>query len=363
MVLTAVAMAFQLDIRFQTAIADHLPGRAGESRRARSRPRDAVDERLAKLRPAVAVRARGAASTLDDYGPAPDFAGNDRWFNSKPLTLAGLRGRVVLIDFWTYTCINCIRTLPHLVAWDKAYRDAGLTIVGVHSPEFSVRAQGVQRRAGDQAERHRVSGRAGQRDGDLERVEQPVLAGEVPDRRARDTSATRTSARATTSKTEAAIRALLREPGAMAGRRRATLRPGRAGARPRPTSAPRGRSASCPAGSCPAARPTRRTTASCRPTTSRSAGNWTIDDESATAGPGRVRCAAPSRARTSTSCCPGRARWTVTVDGRLEKTVQGHHAEPLPPALAAEAGRARHAAALLARRRRLRVHVRLILSD
>ena len=53
------------------------------------------------------------------------------------MTLAGLKGRVVLIDFWTYTCINCIRTLPHLVAWDKAYRDAGLTIVGVHAPEFS----------------------------------------------------------------------------------------------------------------------------------------------------------------------------------------------------------------------------------
>ena len=60
------------------------------------------------------------SSGLPDYGPAPDFAGIDRWFNSKPLTLASLRGRVVLIDFWTYTCINCIRTLPHLVAWDKA---------------------------------------------------------------------------------------------------------------------------------------------------------------------------------------------------------------------------------------------------
>ena len=58
------------------------------------------------------------------------------WFNSPPLSLAQLRGRVVLIDFWTYTCINCLRTLPHLEAWDARYRKAGLTIVGVHTPEF-----------------------------------------------------------------------------------------------------------------------------------------------------------------------------------------------------------------------------------
>ena len=61
------------------------------------------------------------------------------WFNTpgdRPLTLAGLRGHVVLIDFWTYTCINCIRTLPYLKAWDAAYRKDGLTIVGVEAPEF-----------------------------------------------------------------------------------------------------------------------------------------------------------------------------------------------------------------------------------
>jgi thiol-disulfide isomerase/thioredoxin len=68
---------------------------------------------------------------------APEFAGTGRWFNSRPLTVAGLRGRVVLVDFWTYTCINCIRTFPELKAWDAAYRRAGLTIVGVHTPEFA----------------------------------------------------------------------------------------------------------------------------------------------------------------------------------------------------------------------------------
>ncbi|HEV2873792.1 MAG TPA: thioredoxin family protein, partial [Thermoleophilaceae bacterium] len=77
---------------------------------------------------------------LPVLGRAPDFTGNDRWFNTPanaPLELAGLRGRVVLIDFWTYTCINCIRTLPYLRAWDGRYRRSGLTIVGVHTPEFA----------------------------------------------------------------------------------------------------------------------------------------------------------------------------------------------------------------------------------
>ncbi len=67
---------------------------------------------------------------------APPLAGLDPWINSAPLTIAQLKGKVVLIDFWTYSCINCIRTLPYLLAWDKAYRDQGLVIIGVHSPEF-----------------------------------------------------------------------------------------------------------------------------------------------------------------------------------------------------------------------------------
>jgi cytochrome c biogenesis protein CcdA/thiol-disulfide isomerase/thioredoxin len=137
MVLTAVALAFQLDIRFQTAIANHLPAAVVNPTNS-IETSAAVSKRLERLRPASPyAKASSTGPELEDLGPAPEFTGNDRWFNSKPLTIAGLRGRVVLIDFWTYTCINCIRTLPHLVAWDKAYRDAGLTIVGVHSPEFS----------------------------------------------------------------------------------------------------------------------------------------------------------------------------------------------------------------------------------
>ena len=68
---------------------------------------------------------------------APDFQGIDSWINSGPLTMAELQGKVVLIDFWTYTCVNCIRTFPYLREWHEKYADLGLVIVGVHSPEFT----------------------------------------------------------------------------------------------------------------------------------------------------------------------------------------------------------------------------------
>ena len=70
------------------------------------------------------------------YPRAPDFAGIERWINAEPLNIGQLRGKVVLVDFWTYTCINCIRTLPYLKEWDNKYRDKGLVIVGMHTPEF-----------------------------------------------------------------------------------------------------------------------------------------------------------------------------------------------------------------------------------
>lgn len=76
------------------------------------------------------------AATLPDFGAAPEFTGIERWLNSEPLTMDQLRGRVVLVDFWTYACINCIRTLPHVNRWAELYTPQGLTVVGVHTPEF-----------------------------------------------------------------------------------------------------------------------------------------------------------------------------------------------------------------------------------
>jgi thiol-disulfide isomerase/thioredoxin len=68
--------------------------------------------------------------------PAPEFAGVDRWFNSPPLTMAGLRGKVVLVEFWTHECINCLHVLPHTRALYEKYAGQGLVVVGVHTPEY-----------------------------------------------------------------------------------------------------------------------------------------------------------------------------------------------------------------------------------
>ncbi|MGB6976639.1 MAG: cytochrome c biogenesis protein DipZ [Gammaproteobacteria bacterium] len=73
---------------------------------------------------------------LDNSYPAPEIAGINAWINSKPLQLAQLKGKVVLIDFWAYSCINCVRTLPYLNDWYQKYHNKGLVIIGVHSPEF-----------------------------------------------------------------------------------------------------------------------------------------------------------------------------------------------------------------------------------
>jgi cytochrome c biogenesis protein CcdA/thiol-disulfide isomerase/thioredoxin len=77
------------------------------------------------------------AGNLPIEGTAPSLSGATGWLNSPPLTESGLRGKVVLVDFWTYSCINCIRALPYVEAWWKKYKDHGLVVIGVHSPEFA----------------------------------------------------------------------------------------------------------------------------------------------------------------------------------------------------------------------------------
>jgi thiol-disulfide isomerase/thioredoxin len=78
-----------------------------------------------------------AVFQLPIEGEFPSLGGATGWLNSQPLTAAGLRGKVVLIDFWTYTCINWLRTLPYVRAWAEKYKDQGLVVIGVHSPEFA----------------------------------------------------------------------------------------------------------------------------------------------------------------------------------------------------------------------------------
>jgi len=149
MVLVGLAMLGNYDIRFQNAIATDLPSFLVN-------PSEALEDSASAKSALVDLRggghgvgseatgaapAHGADGSLDlpVLGKAPEFVGTERWFNTpgdRPLTLSGLRGRVVLVDFWTYSCINCLRTLPYLKAWDARYRKDGLTIVGVHTPEF-----------------------------------------------------------------------------------------------------------------------------------------------------------------------------------------------------------------------------------
>jgi cytochrome c biogenesis protein CcdA/thiol-disulfide isomerase/thioredoxin len=150
MVAIAVAMLGEYDIRFQNAIASDLPGflvnpseALEDTAAARNAIREVRGERgggFAEAPAATGPRGRaGRPSTLPVLGVAPEFVDNQQWFNTpggRPLTMRALRGRVVLVDFWTYSCINCLRTLPYLNAWNRRYRRDGLTIVGVHSPEF-----------------------------------------------------------------------------------------------------------------------------------------------------------------------------------------------------------------------------------
>jgi thiol-disulfide isomerase/thioredoxin len=69
--------------------------------------------------------------------PAPEFQGIDTWLNSEPLSMAKLHGQVVLVDFWTFDCVNCRNTLPHVESWHEKYKDKGLVVVGVHTPEYA----------------------------------------------------------------------------------------------------------------------------------------------------------------------------------------------------------------------------------
>lgn len=86
---------------------------------------------------AMPSAAMGKGGQLADEGAFPSLAGANEWINSPPLTPASLRGKVVLVDFWTYSCINCLRSLPYVRAWAEKYRDQGLVVIGVHTPEFA----------------------------------------------------------------------------------------------------------------------------------------------------------------------------------------------------------------------------------
>jgi cytochrome c biogenesis protein CcdA/thiol-disulfide isomerase/thioredoxin len=163
MILTAIAIATNLDVNFDQLVAEKIPDvnltASLECSKTVTGRLDEITGHKTKIiaangsstcggsSTAVHPAARDAsqatlladARTLPDQFAAPEFTETEDWFNTpgdRPLTLPSLRGRVVLVDFWTYTCINCIRTLPYLKAWNAAYGKDGLTIVGVETPEF-----------------------------------------------------------------------------------------------------------------------------------------------------------------------------------------------------------------------------------
>ena len=121
MVLSAVLIITGLDLPLETAASTFgLPNLAGVSATAD-----------------MTVNPTPGSVALEDLGPAPELTGITAWINSSPLTLASLRGKVVLVHFWTFDCINCLHVQPYVKAWYARYASAGLVVIGVHTPELS----------------------------------------------------------------------------------------------------------------------------------------------------------------------------------------------------------------------------------
>ncbi|HLZ67103.1 MAG TPA: cytochrome c biogenesis protein DipZ [Aliidongia sp.] len=137
-----VAIGFGVDTKFLTRVSTASTARIEQSLIDRIQPKKPSSAM------AMAADIPGAASKLPVEGTLPPLTGAVEWLNSPPLTAEGLRGKVVLVDFWTYSCINCLRSLPYLRAWADKYRDQGLVVIGVHAPEFAFeRDPGNVRRA------------------------------------------------------------------------------------------------------------------------------------------------------------------------------------------------------------------------
>lgn len=144
MVLTALGMLFGLDRTVQAALLARLPSSINSGLTQQLEQSKLVTGQIQQLKgdkggamPSSTQATSTAANGLPSLGTAPNFVGIDHWLNSDPLTISQLRGRVVLVDFWTYSCINCIRTLPHVTSWYDTYKDQGFVVIGVHAPEFA----------------------------------------------------------------------------------------------------------------------------------------------------------------------------------------------------------------------------------
>lgn len=137
-ILLAVALVFDLPAVLQRAIPDYtasLQEKVGGSKQVQEKLGGIVTDQNAAL-----SNCTQGGTKLENCGTAPDLRGITGWLNTpgnRPITLQSLRGKVVLIDFWAYSCINCQRAIPHVVGWYQAYKDAGLEVIGVHTPEYA----------------------------------------------------------------------------------------------------------------------------------------------------------------------------------------------------------------------------------
>jgi cytochrome c biogenesis protein CcdA/thiol-disulfide isomerase/thioredoxin len=127
MILGAIAIAFHFDVALQQLAIRYFPTVSIDDN-------EPVKKQLELLRNEANVNNLSPAPAVGRQ--APDFVGIADWLNTSPLTMQQLAGNVVLVDFWTYSCINCVRTLPYVTQWYEKYKDQGLIIVGVHTPEF-----------------------------------------------------------------------------------------------------------------------------------------------------------------------------------------------------------------------------------
>src|SRR5690606_7312170 len=114
--------------RFEQALMDRLQPANGEGQES-----TAMSGAMTGSMQGGAMMSAGGATGEATEGELPPLEGATKWLNSVPLTPESLRGKVVLVDFWTYSCINCLRALPHVVDWYQRYRDQGLVVIGVHT--------------------------------------------------------------------------------------------------------------------------------------------------------------------------------------------------------------------------------------
>lgn len=139
-ILLAVALVFNVPALLQRAIPDYtsaLQRKVGGDNQIREKLNlsGLVNDQNAQL-----SNCSNGADELENCGPAPDIKGIESWLNTpgnKPIDLSSLRGRVVLIDFWAYSCINCQRAIPHVTGWYQAYKNNGFEVIGVHTPEYA----------------------------------------------------------------------------------------------------------------------------------------------------------------------------------------------------------------------------------